>query len=188
MGKLDKTVTDVYDNFLRELEYYFNFPTVCYLGYRLKFINNEILPSNVWLHLLNCPRSEFAHNDCNHCSPLLLPDNLKCQCDFQTSLELLYRNVSPVGLFSSCVLSLFERYSIEHFDLTVNYKSREHFEIVNSERKRCLEIFVCDSPCKMMLEYCEVFLRIVRILKTVGKSFFWMRVFTMLWTYFGRLQ
>ena len=161
MAKLYVTVTAVYDNFLRRLKYYFSFPTICYLKYRLQFINNDILPSNVLLHLLNCPRSEFAQNDCKYCSLLPPPDNFKCRLDFYTSLKLLYRKVSPTVLFNDSVLPLFEKYSIKRFDFTLSFRSREHLEVVNSERKRCIEIFVCDSPCKMILAYCEVFLRIL---------------------------
>ena len=140
---------------------------MCYLRYRLQFINNDILPCNVLLHLLNCPRSELARSDCRYCSPLPPPDdNLKYQPDFYTIIELLYRKVSPMGLFNDSALPLFERYSIKQFNLNLSFKSREYFEVVNSEQKRYLEMFVCDSPCMLLLAYCEVFLRILL-------NFFW---------------
>ena len=69
---LYKTVTDLYNNFLRELEYYFNFPTMCYLIYRLQSVRDEILPSNVLFHFFNCPRSEFLSSKCGYCSYLLI--------------------------------------------------------------------------------------------------------------------
>ena len=147
------------DNVLFErLKYYFNFPTLCYLRYRLQLIKNQFLCSNVLMYLFNCPRSDYAISNCKYCSRLFAPCSSTV---FLASLETLCRIVSSTGTFCNSVLPLFEEYFIKRFNLNIAYKSREHYETIIFEQERCLELCVFDSPYSIILKYCEVLLRIL---------------------------
>ena len=69
--KLYDLFIDTYNNVLfQRFNYHFSFPTLCYLRYRTQFIKNQFLCSSVLSHIFDCPRSEFAINNCHCCSRL----------------------------------------------------------------------------------------------------------------------
>ena len=62
---------ETYDNVLfKRFKYFFNFPTFCYLKYRMQFFKNTFIPSGILSHMFHCPRSEFAVNKCYRCALL----------------------------------------------------------------------------------------------------------------------
>ena len=83
--KLYDLFIDTYNNVLfQRFNYHFSFSTLCYLRYRTQFIKNQFLCSryrtqfiknqflcsSVLSHIFDCPRSEFAINNCHCCSRL----------------------------------------------------------------------------------------------------------------------
>ena len=164
--KLYDLFIDTYHNVLfQRFKYYFNFPTQCYLRYRIQFIKNQFICSNVLSHLFDCPRSEFGVNNCYRCSRLYVTLSTFFAY-LEALLKALYRMISTEGAFSDALLPLFEKHSMNRFSLKGAYESHWHYEAIMSQRERCLELFMYYSPHSIILMYCEVFLRILY-------NFFW---------------
>ena len=92
----------------------------------MQFIKNQFICSNVLSHMFDCPRSEFAINNCYRCSRL----RVTSFSTFFAYLEMLYRMIPAEGTFSDAVVPLFEKHSMKQFSLKVVYKSDEHYEAI----------------------------------------------------------
>ena len=73
----------------------------CYL----EPVKNYFLCSNVSFHLLNCPRSNYAVNDCSVCSrlyidPLVYPDQ---KVDLRNNTDLRYKLIKSSIFAYDCL-------------------------------------------------------------------------------------
>ena len=167
--KLYHVFIDCYNLLLRNLTYYFNFPSRCYLRYRLQFLKNLFIPSGILCHMFYCPRSEFAVSNCYRCAML----HVISHPNFLLHIKTLYRFKSVEGTFSDDVVSIFKEHSITSFNLRIAYKNDEHYEAVMSKRERCLEFFAYGHVTDFIMMYCEVLLRFLfNFFWTVSKDTF----------------
>ena len=74
----------------------------------MQFIKNQFFCSKVFSHLFDCPRSEFAVNNCYRCFHLYVTPST-----FFANIEALYRMISTEGAFSDAVLPLFKKHSMK---------------------------------------------------------------------------
>ena len=167
--KLYGVFIDSYNLLLRNLTYYFDFPSRCYLRYRLQFLKNLFILSGILCHMFYCPRSEFAVNNCYCCAIL----HVISHRNFLLHIKTLYRFRSVEGTFSDDVVSIFKDHSITSFNLRIAYKNDEHYEAVMSKRERRLEFFVYGHVIDFIMMYCEVLLRFLfNCFWTVSKDSF----------------
>ena len=97
--KLYECFIDLYDNFFF-INCLKNFSR-CYL----EPVKNYFLCSNVSFHLLNCPRSNYAVNDCSVCSrlyidPLVYPDQ---KVDLRNNTDLRYKLIKSSIFAYDCL-------------------------------------------------------------------------------------
>ena len=158
-NKLYKLFIDLYNNFLfnDKFKWYFDHETCCYLRYCLKPVKNLFLCSNVLMHFFNCPRSNYAVNNCKQCSRLFVRSD---STDFLASLELRYNLIFVNCAFFDSVQPFFKESFITRFNLNIAYKSHKHYKAIMSDQKRCLELSVFNSPCDIIVKCCEVLVRI----------------------------
>ena len=71
--KLYKCFIDLYDSFLfSKLSQEFQSSTLSFSKNHLEPVKNYFLCSNIFFHLFNCPRSNYAVNNCSLCSRLFI--------------------------------------------------------------------------------------------------------------------
>ena len=156
-SKFFKLFIDLYNNFLFDPTFRFHFeqPTYLYLKYRLEPVKNLFLCSNVLFHLFNCPRSNYAVS--NYCSHLYI-DPL-----FDPSSDLRYEFIFVNRAFKEDVKLLLKSHFITQFKLNICYKSLKHYNVINTDQERCLTIPVIQDPCKLIITFCEMLVRILYI-------------------------
>ena len=159
--KLYECFIDLYHSFLfSKLSQQFQSSTLSFLKNHLEPVKNYFLCSNVLFHLLNCPRSNYAVNDCFLCSRLYI-DPLACPeqtDDLRDNTDLRYKLIRS-SIFAYDVKQLFKNF-IWQFRLNICYKSLEQHTVLNSDQKRSLHLSVFQNECDIIIKYCEVFFRI----------------------------
>ena len=74
----------------------------------MQFIKNQFFCSKVFCHLFDCPRSEFAVNNCYRFFRLFVTSST-----FFANIEALYRMISTEVAFSDTVQPLFKKHSMK---------------------------------------------------------------------------
>ena len=171
-------VNDYYNKFLyflnlllKELKTKFDFSTYLFLKYSFDELINNSLISNCLFHLFACPRTIFAKNNCLQCSRIYVKKSIDKPKNFSSISKLKFSYFfNSVGLSTACIDI------IKQFEFNIFFDSLEQFEIVNSDRKRCLTTFVIQEHVQFILKFFEVQLRILinffySLIDTIPKNF-----------------
>ena len=131
----------------------FDFCTYLFLKYSLEEIANETTISNFLLHLFYCPRSIFAKNTCLRCSRIFIKKDLKKSSDFVNDFKF-------VSCFDIDKLDIELQDIAREFEFNIFFKNKDQLEVINSDRKRCLDSFVVQEHIHFLLLFSEIQLRI----------------------------
>ena len=137
----------------KKLRKKFNFCDYLFLRYSLEEITNEMTVSNLLFHLFYCPRSIFAKNNCLRCSRLFVKKDLQKRFDF----------VEDFKFFSYFELEKFDDEIdkiISKFEFNVFFNNDHQQDVIQSNRKRCLNSFVVQEHIHFILLFLEIQLRI----------------------------
>ena len=143
------------DMLLKEFKLKFDFPTYLFLKYSFEELINSSLISSCLFDLFSCPRAFFARNTCFNCSRIFVkkdiikPKNFKSISHFQFSSFF-----NSGGLLKEC------QDSIKQFNFIVFFDSYDQYQIIISDRKRCLNSYVFQEHIHFVLAFFEVQLRI----------------------------
>ena len=110
--------------------------------------------SSCLIHLFDCPRTQFARNTCPNCSriyvkDIIKPSNFKCISHFQC-----------ISLFDSAALSKECQDLIKQFNFIVFFDTYQQYQIIISDRKRCLNSYVIQNHIQSVLAFFEIQLRV----------------------------
>ena len=117
MDKLHECFIDLYHNFVfSKLSQQFQSLTLSFLKNHLEPVKNYFLCFNVLFHLFNCPRSNYAVNDCFLCSrfyigPLVYPEqtvHLRDNTDLHNLSEVAFSRT----MLNSCLKNLYRNFDL----------------------------------------------------------------------------
>ena len=135
------------EKFIFDIKRKFSFSKYLFLRSSLEEISRELWVSNILFHLFHCPRSVFARNDCLKCSRLFLRRELKVSSEYLENLNVLSYLESDENL-------------IQNFEFNIFWNDNFQKSLINSDTKRCLNIFVIQNSKQFLLLILEIQFRI----------------------------
>ena len=135
------------EKFIFDIKRKFSFSKYLFLRSSLEEISRELCVSNILFHLFHCPRSVFARNDCLKCSRLFLRRELKVSSEYLENLNVLSYLESDENL-------------IQNFEFNIFWNDNFQKSLINSDTRRCLNIFVIQNSKQFLLLILEIQFRI----------------------------
>ena len=133
-----------------------DFSTYLFLKYSFESMINECMISNCLFHLFNCPRSYFAKNTCLNCSRIYVKKDVFQPENFKRLIDFDFKHY-----FDMIDLPIQSQNIIKQFKFIIFFDSDHQLEIINSNRKRCLNMFIVQEHVQFLLLFFEVQLRIL---------------------------
>ena len=147
-----------FNDLLDNLKMKFYVSTFLLLKYSLEDLKNQFMISNCLYHLLSCPRSVFARNDCVYCSRAYISSQIIQSKNFNYIANFNCRRFFNLEKLSTDSLNI-----LKQFKILVFFKSLHEFSIFNSDRKRCLNTFIVQDYMHLVLVFFEIQLRFLLI-------------------------
>ena len=122
-------------------------------------MSREMTISNVLFHLFYCPRSIFSRNECLRCSRLYVRKEIEVTNEYLKNLDIS-------SYFES------EEEEIRDFEFNIFWDSDYQRSLINSDTKRCLNVFVIQNSKQFLLLILETQFRIfMNFFHSLSKSF-----------------
>ena len=153
------------------LIYTLDFSDYVFLIYSFEELINSSLISILLLHLFDCPRTMFAKSTYLNCSRNFIEVNIIKPSNFK-----IVSNFQFISFFDLTDLPDESQDIAKDFRTIVFFETYQKKEVINSDRKRCLNTFVVEKPIRIVLAssikgFCKFFLQRSRIYPRRVSSF-----------------
>ena len=138
-------------NFFEKIKRNYTDTTNLILNFSLDELKNFFLISNVLFHMFNCSRSVFANDNCSICCRLYI-DELFRPANFNIKIDS--------DFFSNEFKDYFNKNGHSNYNLNLFYDSLKHIESINSDKQRCLKVFVLKNVSELIILFFETQIRI----------------------------
>ena len=160
--KISKEIYDTnnyYDYFNTQLQIFFEnigkkyfYTTNFILKFSFDELKNLFSVSNVLFHMFNCSRPDFAKDNCSNCCRLYIDELFKPE-NFHIKID--------IDFFSTDLKNYFDKNNCSKININLFYESLKHFESINSDIDRCLNVVVIKNVCELIILFFEKQIRIL---------------------------